>query len=55
MTKLICEVTRTEKGKYYNFYVVLKDGTRVQVKPRFENQILDLYEHAEKIEKEVKN
>lgn len=52
--KLICEITRTEKGKYYNFYVVLKDGTRVQVRPRFDNQILDLFENAEKIEKEVK-
>lgn len=54
MIKLVCEITRTEKGKYYNFFVVLKDGTRVQVKPRFDNQILDLYDNAEIIEKEVK-
>lgn len=49
MTKLIVEVTKTQKGTYYNFYVVLQDGTRVQVKPRFENQVLDLYLKADEI------
>ena len=52
--KLICEITRTEKGKFYNFVVVCNDGTRVPIKPRFDNQVVDLYENAEKIEKEVK-
>lgn len=53
MVELICEVTKTEKGKYYNFFVVCNDGTRVQIKPRWENQLVDLHLNAKIVEKEV--
>lgn len=49
MTKLIVEVTKTQKGTYYNFFVVLSDGSRVQIKPRFDNQVLQLYLLADEV------
>lgn len=48
MTKLICETIVTEKGQtYYKFYVE-KDGQRVEIKPKWDNALIQLYVLADK-------
>lgn len=41
--KLICETYVSKNGQiYYNFFVE-KDGKRIQVKPKWDNDLIALY------------